>query len=93
LKELLPGETFDFPKSIDFLRTCILLGTSGTDIVLDLFAGSAATAQAVMRQNAIDGHSRRFICVQLPEPLDPTRTRKRGQICATSSPFRVTSLS
>ncbi|CAN7374409.1 site-specific DNA-methyltransferase [Acidovorax sp. LjRoot74] len=72
LKELLPGESFDFPKSIDFLRTCILLGTSGTDIVLDLFSGSGSTAQAVMQQNAIDGQSRRFVCVQLPEPLDPT---------------------
>ncbi|HGP0291624.1 site-specific DNA-methyltransferase [Pseudomonas aeruginosa] len=72
LKELLPGESFDFPKSIDFLRTCFLLGTSGNEIVLDLFAGSGSTAQAVMQQNAIDGHSRRFICVQLPEPLDPS---------------------
>ena len=72
LKELLPGESFDFPKSIDFLRTCILLGTSGTDIVLDLFSGSGSTAQAVMQQNASDGQSRRFVCVQLPEPLDPT---------------------
>ncbi len=79
LKELLPGEVFDFPKSIDFLRTCILLGTSGTDIVLDLFAGSGATAQAVMQQNAIDGQSRRFACVQLPEPLDPSeKSQKAG---------------
>lgn len=71
LKELLPGESFDFPKSIDFLRTCILLGTSGSEIVMDLFAGSGSTAQAVMQQNAIDGQSRRFVCVQLPEPLNP----------------------
>lgn len=79
LKELLPGEVFDFPKSIDFLRTCILLGSSGTDIVLDLFAGSGATAQAVMQQNAIDGQSRRFVCVQLPEPLDPSeKSQKAG---------------
>jgi len=79
LKELLPSEVFDFPKSIDFLRTCILLGTSGTDIVLDLFAGSGATAQAVMQQNAIDGQSRRFACVQLPEPLDPSeKSQKAG---------------
>ena len=79
LKELLPGEVFDFPKSIDFLRTCVLLGTSGTDIVLDLFAGSGATAQAVMQQNAIDGQSRRFACVQLPEPLDPSeKSQKAG---------------
>lgn len=79
LKELLPGEVFDFPKSIDFLRTCILLGTSGDDIVMDLFAGSGATAQAVMQQNAIDSQSRRFICVQLPEPLDPSdKAQKAG---------------
>lgn len=81
LKELLPGESFDFPKSIDFLRTCILLGTSGTDIVLDLFSGSGSTAQAVMQQNAIDGQSRRFVCVQLPEPLDPT---DKGQKAAAN---------
>lgn len=79
LKELLPGEVFDFPKSIDFLRTCILLGSSGDDIVMDLFAGSGATAQAVMQQNAIDSQSRRFICVQLPEPLDPSdKAQKAG---------------
>lgn len=78
LKELLPGESFDFPKSIDFLRTCILLGSSGNDIVLDLFSGSGSTGQAVMQQNALDGHSRRFICVQLPEPLDPADKAQKG---------------
>jgi adenine-specific DNA-methyltransferase len=78
LKELLPGETFDFPKSIDFMRTCILLSTSGNDIVLDLFAGSGATAQAVMQQNAIDGQSRRFLCVQFPELLDPSEKSQKA---------------
>lgn len=78
LKELLPGESFDFPKSIDFLRTCILLGSSSNDIVLDLFAGSGSTGQAVMQQNALDGYSRRFICVQLPEPLDPADKAQKG---------------
>jgi adenine-specific DNA-methyltransferase len=78
LKELLPGESFDFPKSIDFLRTCFLLGTSGNEIILDLFSGSGATAQAVMQQNAIDGQSRRFICVQLPEPLDPSEKTQKA---------------
>lgn len=78
LKELLPGEVFDFPKAIEFLRTCILLATTGTDIVLDLFAGSGATAQAVMQQNAIDGQSRRFVCVQLPEPLSPAEKSQKA---------------
>lgn len=78
LKDLLPGEVFDFPKSIDFLRTCVLLGTSGNDIVLDLFSGSGAVAQAVMQQNAIDGHSRRFACVQLPEPLSTEEKEQKA---------------
>jgi adenine-specific DNA-methyltransferase len=39
------------------------------DVVLDFFAGSAATGHAVLRQNREDGGNRRFICVQLPEPL------------------------
>jgi adenine-specific DNA-methyltransferase len=78
LKDLLPGGTFDFPKSLDFLRTCVLLGTSDSDIVLDLFAGSGATAQAVMQQNAIDGQARRFICVQLPEPLNSAEKNQKA---------------
>lgn len=78
LKALMPGDSFDFPKSIDFLRTCILLGSGGTDIVLDMFAGSGATAQAVVEQNQIDGQSRRYILIQLPEPLDPAEKSQRA---------------
>lgn len=78
LKELMPGESFDFPKSIDFLRTCVLLGSSGDEIVADLFAGSAAAGQAVMQQNAIDGHARRILTIQLPEPLSPTEKSQKA---------------
>jgi len=71
LKELMPGEVFDFPKAIEFLRNCIILGSAGEDIIVDLFAGSAVTGQAVMQQNSIDGAKRRFLLIQLPEPLNP----------------------
>jgi adenine-specific DNA-methyltransferase len=81
LKALMPGESFDFPKSIEFLRTCILLGSGGNEIVLDLFAGSGSTGQAVLQQNAIDGQRRRYILVQLPEPLDPA---DKGQKAAAA---------
>ncbi|KQW76450.1 site-specific DNA-methyltransferase [Methylibium sp. Root1272] len=77
-KEFLPGAVFDFPKAIDFLRTCVLLGSRGDDIVLDLFAGSGAASQAVMQQNALDGEKRRFICVQLPEPLNPSDKKQKA---------------
>jgi adenine-specific DNA-methyltransferase len=45
--------------------------TGPDDLVCDFFAGSGTTGQAVMAQNAADGGNRRFILVQLPEPLDP----------------------
>ena len=42
---------------------------SENDIIMDFFAGSAATAHGVLKQNIEDGGNRRFIMVQLPEPL------------------------
>jgi len=39
------------------------------DLVLDFFAGSAATAHAVLQQNREDDGNRRFLMVQFPEPL------------------------
>jgi adenine-specific DNA-methyltransferase len=45
-------------------------GANDGDIVLDFFAGSGTTGHAVMAQNAADGDNRRYILVQLPEPLD-----------------------
>ena len=39
------------------------------DVVLDFFSGSATTAHAVLKQNAEDGGNRRFVGVQIDEPL------------------------
>lgn len=40
-------------------------------VVLDAFAGSATTAEAVMVQNKLDGGTRSFILCQLPEKVRP----------------------
>ena len=74
MKELFPGDKlpFDFPKPVTLLERLVTLGAASTDsIVLDFFAGSGTTGHAVMAQNAADGGNRRYILVQLPEPLDP----------------------
>jgi len=71
LREIMPGHVFNYPKSLHFLKTCIVFGTSGTDVIVDLFAGSGSLGQAVMQQNMADGGNRRVITFQLPEPLDP----------------------
>jgi adenine-specific DNA-methyltransferase len=62
---------FDFAKPSALIKYLIeISGISGNDIVLDFFAGSGSTADAVMQINHSDGQSRRWIAVQLPEPVD-----------------------
>ncbi|NOT13976.1 MAG: site-specific DNA-methyltransferase [Methylotenera sp.] len=60
---------FDFAKSVDFISHLISV-VQADDIVLDFFAGSATTAQAVMELNQKDGGRRKYICVQMPEPTN-----------------------
>ena len=61
---------FDYPKSVDLLRTFIGAINDTNAIIMDFFSGSGTTAHAVMQQNAVDGGNRKFIMVQLPEQCD-----------------------
>ncbi|MCE8039748.1 site-specific DNA-methyltransferase [Halomonas sp. MCCC 1A11062] len=79
LKELLGEKLFSFPKPVDLVKALIEQGGPRDALVLDFFAGSATTAQAVMECNASDGGNRRYILVQLPEALDErSEAAKRG---------------
>ena len=73
MKALGMGGIFENPKPVRLIKYMIDLATQPEEghIVLDFFAGSGTTAQAVMEANAADGGDRRFICVQLPEPVSP----------------------
>ena len=65
------GIPFDYPKPSTLIEFLIgITRTGGDDIVLDFFAGSGSTGHATMRANAGDGGRRRFVLIQLPEPLD-----------------------
>ena len=55
-------------------------GPSPDDLIVDLFAGSAAMAHAVMLQNKADGGTRRFLMVNLPEPT-PEGSAARAAGC------------
>jgi adenine-specific DNA-methyltransferase len=70
VRELFGHHTFDNPKPTKLIRFFTEVGTSKDSIVLDFFAGSGTTGHAVLAQNAKDGGSRRFILVQLPEPVE-----------------------
>ncbi len=72
LKAMFTGAAvFDSPKPTRLIRRIASLCAGGSeDIVLDFFAGSGTTGDAVMRLNAEDGGKRRFILVQYPEPTE-----------------------
>jgi adenine-specific DNA-methyltransferase len=61
---------FDFPKPVSLVQHFINIGSNNSDIILDFFAGSATTAQAILEQNQEDGGNRKFILVQIPEICD-----------------------
>lgn len=69
LKSLDLAGLFSNPKPTRLIRRIVSLATGPSDIILDFFAGSGTTADAVLRQNAEDAGSRTFICVQLPEEM------------------------
>ena len=61
---------FDYPKPSSLVAKLAKFTTRNNDIILDFFAGSGTTAQAVMELNCEDGGNRQYICVQLPEATD-----------------------
>ncbi|OYX94306.1 MAG: site-specific DNA-methyltransferase [Novosphingobium sp. 35-62-5] len=72
LRKLMGGKVFSNPKDHEELAKLIDYATprNRTAIVMDFFAGSGSTAEAVISANAAAGTNHRFVVVQLPEDLD-----------------------
>ena len=87
LKVLLGAGIFDNPKPTRLIKRILQLSTlpSEGDIILDFFAGSCTAADAVLDLNQEDGGNRRFICVQLPEPLQPPKQLENGTLLSSVS--------
>ena len=70
--ELLFGSinAFDTPKPVGLIREIIKMATGANDIVLDSFAGSGTTAQAVLALNQEDGGNRKVILVECEDYAD-----------------------
>ena len=72
INELVPGSDFSFPKSLWTLYDTVYAVTANDKnaLILDFFSGSGTTAHAVMKLNSEDGGNRKFVMVQVPEPLE-----------------------
>ncbi len=68
IRGLFGSEVFDFSKPSILIGKLIKQGGEGTGIILDFFAGSGTTAQAVLEMNKKERSNLNFILVQLPEP-------------------------
>ena len=68
LREYIGEAVTFYPKPSSLIRTLVKVMSENDDIILDFFAGSGTTAQAVLEVNEEDGGNRKFILVQLPEP-------------------------
>ncbi|MCH1880203.1 site-specific DNA-methyltransferase [Alcaligenes ammonioxydans] len=69
--------SFSTPKPTRLIERIIQIATDKDSIILDSFAGSGTTGHAVLKQNAADGGSRRFILVEMDETIAESVTSKR----------------
>ncbi|MDR6613807.1 site-specific DNA-methyltransferase [Leifsonia sp. 1010] len=80
LDELMGVKVFDDPKSTDVLARLFHSMTDDGDIIVDFFAGSGSTGQAVWEQNPRDGKTRRWVLVQRPEKPDTSTESGKNAI-------------
>ena len=69
------------PSSLLFLLVQLASHKSEGSIILDFFAGSGTTAEAIMRLNAEDGGNRKFILVQWDETIDKKSAPQAHKFC------------
>ena len=63
LAKMFGEKVFDNPKPIAFLQDIFTISTTSNSTILDFFAGSGSTGEAVLRLNEQDGGNRKFILV------------------------------
>ena len=79
LRSLMGGNVFSNPKPVGLITRLMQIapGAHKDGLIVDFFAGSGTCAHAVWELNASDGGQRRFLAVQLPEPLSEGDTEQR----------------
>lgn len=80
LRSLMGAKVFTNPKDHEELARLFsyMMPQEKEEIILDFFAGSASTAEAVFRMNSNNGTNHRFIMIQLPESLEESEKTTTG---------------
>ena len=73
---------FSNPKPKELVRGLVQISNAkNNDIILDFFAGSGTTGQAVMQLNSEDDGNRKFILCQIDEKIDPVKKKDAYDFC------------
>ena len=75
------GILFDYSKPYQLIQWLInIIGINDNDTILDFFAGSCTTADAVIRENINQNKKVNFIVCQLPEIIDASQFKNVAEI-------------
>lgn len=78
LLEIFDGKAvFENPKPTRLIQRILQIASDKDSLVLDSFAGSGTTGHAILKQNAEDGGTRRFILFEMEEEVSRTITTER----------------
>jgi adenine-specific DNA-methyltransferase len=77
IQDILGSKLFDYPKPSGLIKEFIRLVSQKNDIILDSFAGSGTTGQAVLDLNKEDGGKRNFILVEMENNVAKKVTAER----------------
>ena len=80
-------KTFDYPKSLEYIKAIIKTLTKEDDIILDSFGGSATTAHAIISLNKEDDFNRKFILIEMMDYAE-TITAERVKRVMTGYNFK-----
>ena len=72
MRQIFPeqNDVFSTPKPSGLIKRILQIATDKDSIVLDSFAGSGTTAQAVLALNKEDGGNRRFVLIECEDYVD-----------------------
>jgi site-specific DNA-methyltransferase (adenine-specific)/adenine-specific DNA-methyltransferase len=71
------SDLFITPKPTALIQRILQIASDKDSLILDSFAGSGTTAHAVLKQNAEDGGTRRFILVEMEQNIAENVTAER----------------
>ncbi len=81
------GIDFDYPKPVGLVKYLVSMVSDRSALVLDAFAGSGTTGQAVLELNKESGN-RRFILIQMP--VETVEQQEKGtNLCRDLTRFRI----